>query len=181
VNHEIECKIPIPDRESFVQRLIDCEAQDHGDVLERNWVFDAEDGRLEADASLLRLRQAGKESITFKGPVLGGQFRRREELEVGIDDIDTMRLLLDRLGFRQIWFYEKMRHTWTYRDCEIVLDEMPEIGAYVEVEGTSDEAIANVLEDLGLDRSQHVPGSYRCLFSEHLQLRGEEMREMRFS
>lgn len=180
-NHEIECKLPIPNRESCHRRLQELGARNEGDELERNWVFDNEADTFQKTGTLLRLREYGGCTLTYKGPVLDGtHYRRREELETDIGDPDAFRLILERLGYREIWYYEKYRNVWQYRDCEVALDVLPEIGAYIEVEGPSEDAIDAVLADLGLAREDHVPESYRGLYQAHCEREGKAVPEMRF-
>jgi adenylate cyclase class 2 len=180
-NQEIECKLPIPGRETIANRLRALDAENEGDELERNWVFDNAADDFQKTGTLLRLREYGGCFLTYKGPIReGSHYRRREELETEVSDPDIFRLILERLGYRQIWYYEKYRNTWRHRDCEVALDLLPDLGAYIEVEGESEDAIDAVLTELGLAREAHVRESYRCLFHRHCEERGEPVRDMRF-
>jgi hypothetical protein len=48
------------------------------------------------------------------------------------------------------------------------------------VEGEDETAIDAVLADLGLDRSDHIPESYRCLYEARCADRGEPLGDLRF-
>ncbi|MHC4887313.1 MAG: hypothetical protein ACYTGH_19725, partial [Planctomycetota bacterium] len=78
------------------------------------------------------------------------------------------------------WYYEKRRHSFTYQGAEVVLDEVPELGCFIEVEADSEEAIHRILGKLGLVPEAHENRSYLALFADHCQGRGEALREMRF-
>ncbi|MFH0911883.1 MAG: class IV adenylate cyclase [Planctomycetota bacterium] len=179
---EVECKIPIPDREALARRLCDLGAEDGGDALERNRLFDTPDGTLRASGRLLRLRDYQGAVLTYKGGVLpSGDFKRREEINCPVASFEDAREILKRLGYGETWYYEKRRHLWRYRNSAVALDLLPGLGAFIEVEGDSAEAIDAVLEDLCLDRGRHVPKTYLELFAEHCAAEGRPLEPMRFS
>lgn len=180
-NFEIECKLAVNYPAEISAQLEELGATDHGQVHERNWVFDTPDRHYRDNNKLVRLRQDSRGRLTYKGPVVeGNDFRHREEVEVEVGDVETMRLILSRLGLEETWFYEKKRHTWEYRECEVVLDTLPELGDFIEVEGLGDGEISAVLTDLGLEKKNHIKGSYRDIFEEHCRREGSPMRDMSF-
>jgi adenylate cyclase class 2 len=137
-------------------------------VLERNNRYDDANGALRAAHQVLRLRQDSRTRLTYKEP-LAAQAERdpdlnaRTELEVTVDDFDTMHLILIKLGYRLDWVYEKYRTTYVFQGCEVVLDELP-FGNFVEIEGEP-SAIGPVRAALGLDRQPNIPNSYADLFT----------------
>src|SRR5919206_91875 len=70
-------------------------------VFEDNWILDRGE-ELIASGRILRLRTDGQRSrLTFKGPMrLEGNLRVREEREVGIENAEEARALLENLGFQ---------------------------------------------------------------------------------
>jgi adenylate cyclase class IV len=59
-----------------------------------------------------------------------------------------------------------MRRLWRLGRCEIALDELPELGYFVEIEGPEEEEIARVQERLGLSDRPHIARSYAHLIAE---------------
>ncbi|MBN2713627.1 MAG: class IV adenylate cyclase [Planctomycetes bacterium] len=180
---ELECKIPISGREEIAGRLASLGAHDKGDVHERNWCFDTEDERLKGEQMLLRIRTVGGGEaalFTVKLPSEEGKFKSRQEIEMKAESAEDGIKLLNALGYEITWFYEKRRHHWTYRNCEIALDLLPEIGCFIEIEGESEESISAICHELSIDPSGHVDGNYRSLFAEHCSRNGTRMRDMRF-
>lgn len=55
---------------------------------------------------------------------------------------------------------EKERWTFIHDECEIVLDKLPFLGAFIEIEGPSEEAIQAVVEALDLSSSTVVRNNY---------------------
>ncbi len=180
---ERECKIRVADQDALKARMKACNAQSLGRVYERNWVLDTEKHELHARQMLLRLRSADNEKggiLTVKRPALNSRFKTREEIEIHVDSISGAKTLLAALGYEPRWYYEKYREYWRYKGCVIALDELPEIGNFIEVEGPADHAIRLVLEDLELDPEDHIDLNYLGLFEQFCQSKGEPLRDMRF-
>jgi len=181
---ERECKIPVPDPARTLARLRAAGACEAGCHVEHNWVFDTRAQTLRQQDMLLRLRVLDDEDggvLTVKKAALPGAFKTREELEVTVDDAATLRTALEALGYAVLWYYEKVRASWHHRGSHVALDRLPELGHFLEVEATSDETIAAVLKDLGLDPAAHISSNYLALFAAHCQGRAEPLHAMRFA
>ncbi|MCC8107966.1 MAG: class IV adenylate cyclase [Planctomycetes bacterium] len=179
---EVEAKIRVDNLSSVRARLAELGAVDHGRVRERNWVLDRPDDPLYRAGKLLRVRNTGGDGgvLTVKTPAADGAFKRREEVEVTVDSTDRLLTQFAALGYEVRWIYEKYRTTFHWRGCHVLLDECPEIGDFVEVEGDAD-AIRAVLADLGLDPADHTGANYLGIWKDHLAARGEGHRHMVFS
>jgi adenylate cyclase, class 2 len=132
--------------------------------FEDNVLFDDAEGRLAASGSALRIRRAGERAcITFKGPrsVVEGA-KRRTEIETEVADAEATRALLESLGFRQVFRYQKRRETYTWREVVLCLDETP-IGPFLEIEGPLAEIHAAAAA-LGLKQNDYMAESYVDLF-----------------
>lgn len=172
---ERECKIPVPAREPVAARLAARGAVFRGGGREDNRLFDTAGGELAARGVLLRLRTvAGRPGgvLTVKGPpVAGGAFKARDEWETRVDDPAALALGLAALGYRPARRYQKDRDEWDYAGTHVALDVLPELGAFVEVEG-EEAAIRGVLADLGLDPAAHRPENYLTLWDRDRAARG---------
>jgi len=181
---ELECKLSIPSREEIAARLLHLGAVNGGDTLERNWVFDTADGRLRAAGILLRIRSTDNGApplLTVKKPAQAAEFKARDEVEIAISSAADGCAALEALGFSPWWYYEKRRQTWTYGDCRIALDLLPELGCFIEVEADTGDLIRELLQRLGMDARRHIADTYLGLFMRRLAERGEALREMRFA
>lgn len=164
---EIEAKFRVESHQPVLERLQAIGATFLTRVLETNVIFDRSDGSLRNRGCGLRIRSVQVErgddrraTLTFKGPVLDGPFKSREELEVEVDDAATAANILHRLGFVSILSYQKRRESWGHRDCRIELDEPPHIGLFVEIEGPNEAAIRTAQAELGLENTTHIRASY---------------------
>jgi predicted adenylyl cyclase CyaB len=179
---ECEAKLRVDDLAPIRARLEQLGGGDKGDAFERNWVLDRPDNSLLHDGTLLRVRNTGGAGgiLTVKRKSRGGEFKTREEVESTVDSTETLVRQLEMIGFRVAWIYEKFRATWLWQDCVVSLDECPEMGCFVEIEGAP-ENIRKTAADLGLDPEQHLAESYPELWRNRLREKGEKPRHMIFS
>jgi adenylate cyclase class 2 len=134
--------------------------------LQEDALLDTEDESLRRRRCVLRIRtEAGKNLLTFKGPVLPGSMKVRDEHETVIGDGEVLQRVLEELGLH-VWFrYEKYREEYAAEDVVIAIDETP-VGTFVEIEG-GEEGILAMTMALGRTPSDFLLDSYRGLFIKH--------------
>ena len=89
----------------------------------------------------------------------------REEHETVVADGDALLTILNELGLR-VWFrYEKYREEFAAEDVIIAIDETP-VGTFVEIEG-GEEHIHRTAAALGKTPADYITDSYRTLFIEY--------------
>jgi adenylate cyclase class 2 len=163
---EIEVKLPAADLDAVRERL-----RARGASLERprhdesNDLYDDPEGRLASAGCALRLRrEPGEARLTFKGPARFEQgVKSREERETAVSNAEEAAAILERLGFRRRFRYEKRREEWRLSDVSLALDETP-IGDFVEIEGDP-AAIRRAVGALELDFASAIPYSYAKLYA----------------
>jgi adenylate cyclase class 2 len=151
-----------------------------GRRLQEDCLFDTEDERLRLQRSTLRVRsEGGKALLTFKGPVLPGVIKIRDEHETVVADGSVLQTILEELGLH-VWFrYEKYREEFTADDVVIAVDETP-VGVFVEIEGGED-AIHEFARGLGKRPEDYITDSYRFLFLQHRDAHGLPGQDMVFA
>jgi len=85
----------------------------------------------------LRLRDAdGKYSINYKNWHFdeNGKSHYCDEFETKIEDIEQVRKILSVLNFKPIVTVDKLRKIWTYKDYEVAVDSVKNLGDFVEIE-----------------------------------------------
>jgi adenylate cyclase class 2 len=168
---EVEAKFPAPDFGGLERRLADWGAAG-GEILhEADHYFNAPDRDFARTDEALRLRRVGDANfVTYKGPKRDAQTKTRAEIEVplanGDGAADDFGRLLQHLGYRPVAVVEKTRRIYRLRRggfaMEVCLDEVAEVGRYVELEIQAPEerldAARDVLlraaGDLGLTNSE---------------------------
>ncbi len=115
----------------------------------------------------------------------GKRYKVREELEASVADPKQMRLILERLGLRGWFRYEKYRASfqpaasqrWA-AGLQVELDETP-IGAFLELEGPP-EAIDRAAKLLGYAPAAYITRSYLALYLEQCRKQGKPAGDMLF-
>jgi len=186
---EIEAKIKVDSLAPFRTMLPGLGAKLGGEYLETNAIFDTEDHSLQAADKGLRVRAARNQAdnteqctVTYKGPRRPGALKTRDETEISVGDFKKAVELLEVLSFMQVLSFEKKRQTWHFEGCKVELDELPgNLGLYIEIEGTSEQAIHKVQQAMGLGDRQLIKTSYVGMVMSHLQDKGHGVRVMNFA
>jgi adenylate cyclase class 2 len=147
--------------------------------LQEDCLLDTKDDQLFSRRCVLRVRmESGKTLLTFKGPVQESSMKLREELETIVGDGLLLLRVLEQLGFR-VWFrYQKYREEFAREDVIVALDETP-VGVFVEIEG-SEAGIHEMASALARKPEDYVLDSYRGLFVKHCQRNGLPVSDMLF-
>ena len=91
----------------------------------------------------LRLRQKGnKNYITYKDDVFENNiWLYSNEYETEIKDIEVLKEILNRLGLKKLITIKNNKTTYTFKDYEIVLEEVEDLGYFMEVEYSTKEDV----------------------------------------
>ncbi len=164
-HREIEVKFPLTNPEGMRQALLALGAVSQGRHYELNIRLDDVGRSLSLHERVLRVRQIDtaqgrRQTLTLKEPRSGAgeKVRIQREIEVGIDDADALLAVLDVLGYRPYWRYEKRREIFAWRTVQAMLDEMP-YGWFLEIEGSM-EGIRALASSLDLKLEEAIPYGY---------------------
>jgi len=174
---EIEAKLKVDSLPEIERKLNELGAEFLAEQSQSDAHFDDANATLTAADRCLRLRRATTGDserflLTYKGAKEKSDFKKREEIEIEIDDADLTQRLLSRLGYEKVFVVEKKRRLWRLGDCEVALDQLPLLGSFVEIEGPDDRRIAEVQRSMGLTSLPHIAKSYAQLIREELDRRG---------
>jgi adenylate cyclase class 2 len=197
-NREIEIKLRVADPAALRRRLGQLGAQRLRRVHEHNTLYDTAQNSLGRSGRLLRLRLEralgpgrGKGALqcsgepallTFKSPIgRDSRYKVREEREAIVSDAAQLDSILQAMGFRPWFRYEKRRTSYRLRSLSglhFELDETP-IGVFVELEGPK-AAIRRAARLLGYGPRDFVTASYRALYCEDCRRRRRKPGNMLF-
>lgn len=171
---EIEAKLRVPDLEPVTRRLAELNAEFIEDQDQRDQYLDLTSSELTHTDKCLRIRcervsnQPRRTVLTYKGPKQTGAYKKRREVEVRLEseDRDALEALLAELDYHPALVVHKKRSLWKYNDCLVGLDQVTDLGCFVEIEGPSEEIIADVQKLLHLQDCPHESRSYACLLQE---------------
>jgi adenylate cyclase class 2 len=159
---EVEKKFWLPVVEQTLQLLegLGVELAPGNDQVDKYYNHPARDF-VKTD-EVLRLRSVGSENfITYKGARIDSTTKTRRELELPLHDgnyLHDFEQLLVVLGFQPIMTIHKFRRKaefqWECYPIEVSLDEIDQLGSFIELETTSDlkhlERAKKALESLAL-------------------------------
>jgi adenylate cyclase, class 2 len=164
-DHEVEIKFQIDDLEPLTDRLQEAGfRQVTPRTHELNTLYDQR-GKLRRRGALLRLRQYGQNwTLTYKDKsnATPGRHKSRREIETRVEDGEAAARIIEALGLKPSFSYEKYRSEWTDGKGHVVLDETP-IGNYGEIEGPPDWIDATA-ERLEIAHERYITLSYAELF-----------------
>lgn len=151
--YEIEQKYRLKDPGATRRELAALGARPIGKARESDTFFDRGSGELRRKRCVLRLRRAGTNAyLTFKGPRLRSQFKKRVEIEMPVDFRKT-RELLASLGYRVFASVSKTREKYKLRGTLITLDFVSGAGWFAEIEGRAVD-ILKISRRLGLHQRE---------------------------
>jgi len=154
--------------------------------FEDNFVFELPGEAMARRGSILRLRVVeGRATLTYKGLLpesLTSEMKVREELETGVERPEVLRQVLERLGLRCSFRYQKYRTVYRLASPEgealAMRDETP-MGEFLEIEG--EEAVVGALaRRLGFGPSDFINTSYIGMQAEHCRSRGVPLEDLVF-
>lgn len=107
----------------------------------------------------LRLRESAKgASLDYKHfhPENVRKTDYCDEFQTGISNAETLKKILLSLNFKEVIVVEKTRNIWYYKDAEIAIDDVSDLGSFIELELTKKPAsskegkeyLYNILKEL---------------------------------
>ena len=172
--YEVELKFPLAKSSgvpSIRERIIALGATPSDAVIQRDVYFAHPARDFAQTDEAFRLRCVGEQNaLTYKGPLLDAVTKSRREIEVsvasGLAAADQIVEMLTLLGFRSVREVVKRRTpfhlAWQGRDWELALDEVHELGWFLELEtlatevdrDSARESLLALARELGLGKSE---------------------------
>ncbi len=151
MNLEIECRLLEVNAKDFIKKLNEQHATFVGDWIQTRYVYDFNPVK---ENSWIRLRTNGVETTLTIKEIVSAQIDGTKEWEIGVSDFNTADEMLNKLGYHARNKQENRRIRYMLDGVEIDIDFWPQIPAYVEFEGKSEQDIKNVCEKLNVDFNQ---------------------------
>lgn len=142
--------------------------------FQRDEYYDTKNWNLKEQDLVVRLREFNENfKFALKGPrnYKEDGSNERVELEFETSDVQKMREQLNSQGLELKDVIEKVRYKFDLGDGVLVVDQLPHVGFFVEIEGSSD-MINKAREELGLDQNKVIKGNYGEVLDEKLKVLG---------
>jgi adenylate cyclase class 2 len=162
VNHEIEVKFAVPGHQAVADALRREGGTYMGSFEQVDQFYDTPGGRLRDGGCGLRIRQCcrldgtggeidTRPQVTFKGPRrTDARAKVRPEYQTHVDAPEAMEKVFEACGLVPTVVVRKRRTSYRLGGCMVELDELADIGCFVEVEGPDEPTVFKVARRLGL-------------------------------
>jgi adenylate cyclase class 2 len=141
--------------------------------------FDTPDLTLRRTGRTVRVRRDGRQAfLTFKGPVLSGPVKSREEIETSIGDAALGDAILNGMGLQVFFVGQKYREDYELGPARLTIDRTP-MGVFVEIEAVPD-TIERVARLLGRSVGDYRLESYPALWRRYCTDTGQPAGHMVF-
>ncbi len=167
---EIEVKARVDDPKRMERAIIALGATPTGVEDQADTYYNPPFRNFEKTDEALRIRVLeGKSFLTYKGPKMDSVSKTRKEFEVEINDAENMGKILSYLGFSPVATVTKRRKIYRLGDFFISLDEVRNLGDFLEVELSAKdprnyeekvESLFKLIEKLGISRQNTIRESY---------------------
>lgn len=167
---EIEIKARFSDKEKVEARLKNIKAKEEKKKhqIDEYYNHPQRDTRKTNEYIRLRLSPASKEGVFAYHLNLRNGVNK--EYEVKVDDVDTFKKILELSGFQLLGIIDKKRKAYTFKNFTITVDEVKDVGNFVEVETDGEEhqidekkaGCLAVLEKIGLSKKDLCEEVWLC-------------------
>jgi adenylate cyclase, class 2 len=150
---EIEVKARIKDRAALVEKLAAMSCILSEPVVQDDTVYVENVGSLNlfmVNKVFLRIRIIDDAKVILTAKQSKDKAARnliKLEHEVSVDSAEEARAMLIMMGYREAVHVRKSRQVATYGNYEICIDEIDDLGSFIEVEAMGDESRALEIQD----------------------------------
>ena len=135
------------DKTKLIKEMKQLGAKKKGDYLFRVNVFEHPN---KIPDTYIRVRDEGfRITMTYKYQPLN---KFADENEIIIDDFDEAITILNNLGCKTKYYYEKIREIWNLDNCEIVFDTIPCNPEIMEIEAVKKRDLTRLIKILDLEK-----------------------------
>jgi adenylate cyclase class 2 len=177
--HEVETKVLNIDAKEISQKLAALGAEKVQDTkLIVDWYGPKGLTHNGDDPWFLRVRtENDKSELTWKGISNHiGQSRQTEEINFMVSSPERAGEFLRALNLEPYAHQEKLRTSFIYKDWRFDIDQYPGMPAFVEIEGKSNEHVAEAIKLLGLENNKTWNKGERMLVQDEYKLNWFEMK-----
>lgn len=179
---ETEIKLKIENDEKAKRLINKCETLSNYKFekqIQRDEYYDSINGELKQNDLVVRLRTVnGKFFVALKSPrvFITDEIQKRIELEFEITDINKMREKIAEQGLKASAIIDKHRLSFNLFNCNILIDELPFIGWFLEIEGNDSNSINEAIERLNISNKIVMKNHYGEILDEKLKEIGLPLR-----
>lgn len=164
-NIEVELKFPLLNTQDLIKKLNSItQPIKEGDYQKDIYYIPTHRNFLDKKpvSEWLRLRESNKgTSLDYKKwyNENGNKTVSCDEFETKIENIEALKRIFKNLNFKEIIIVKKLRSIWNYKNTEIAIDKVKELGYFIEIEAKGNFAniekakkhLYEILKELGAE------------------------------
>jgi adenylate cyclase class 2 len=175
---EIEVKARLRDKETFLELAAKKGIVFGEPFTQEDDTYESEIPKDTSKWNIFRIRKQGNKTILTMKYAASSRSRDNHERETTIGSAEEVIGMLDRVGYTFGVRVRKTRQTAKYNDLELCMDEVEELGSFVEVEKLVGETadvdqiqteLWELLVSLSIGPNDRVHQGYASLMHEHLR------------
>ena len=142
---EVELKVKVQSLEPVRRQLLEKGAVCSGRIHEHDVYYNAPHRDFGVTDEAVRVRYTNDHAVvTYKGAKIKKfGLKAREELNTAVESGEVFETMLNRLGFTKTTEVNKWRENYRFSDAAISLDEVDELGPFVEIEIMAEDENSN--------------------------------------
>ena len=142
---EVELKVKVPSLELVRRQLLEKGAVCSGRIHEHDIYYNAPHRYFGVTDEAVRVMYTNDHAVvTYKGAKIKKfGLKAREELNIAVESGEVFETMLNRLGFTKTTEVNKWRENYRFSDAAISLDEVDELGPFVEIEIMAEDENSN--------------------------------------
>lgn len=177
---EFEVKFHPVDKKAIIEKLKSLGANlRQAEVMTTAVIFNRT-ANPQVKADYIRVRHEGdKTRLSAKiHAAADGNIADQKELDTLVNDFESTVQILKQAGLKPSSHMEKRRETWQLDDCEVVIDDNPGLQTYIEIEGSSEEAVRQTAQKLGFNWQDKIITSVVEIYMQEFNLSAEKVLEL---
>lgn len=171
---EVELTFPLLNAKDLIQRLNKIAKSKQQNIFQKDIYFVPAHRNFlakERVSEWLRIRET-KDKITLNYKDWYPDGIHCKEFETKIEDVTALKKIFESLDFKEIVDVEKVRSVWTYKGVEIAIDEVKDLGLFIELEVENDldfedakKLLYDILKELNAETGEQdfIGYAYRLL------------------
>ena len=179
ITHEVETKVLDIDEKTIKDKLVSFGAEKVGENrLVVDW-YRTKGIKNGEDKWFLRIRSYSnkKHEVTWKpkSDILGTT-RKHKEINFFIEEPEKLADLFEEIGFERYAHQEKDRISFSLKDWKFDIDQYPDMPAFLEIEGNSEEHIKEAMKLLSIENNHTWADGERTLIENIYKLDWYDMK-----
>ncbi|MCA9360300.1 CYTH domain-containing protein [Candidatus Nomurabacteria bacterium] len=162
---EYEATFANIDKDAIRNKLKEAGAKlEKAEFMQRRSVYHLPEGNHIA-GGWMRVRDEGDKITMSVKTIDGKEIQNQKESCLTVDSYEEAETFLQTIGCKRKAYQETLRELWLLDEVEVTIDTWPFLEPFIEVEGTSEEAVKAVSVKLGMDWSKAIFAAVDVLYS----------------